>query len=199
MHKTILIAAIAAAGCCFPAFARDMPDHTITPGDTLRTVQDKKMADCISEKTGRTVENGDPITLQMICAPGYTQCVRKVTADTKSQVYASYGLPGGNHTGYCNSSQGCEVDHLISLELGGSNDEKNLWPEPYEGEEFNAHVKDRLENFLHAQVCTGQISLTTAQHEIATNWKESFARRIAPLDGLPSAPAAVMMPTSTQR
>ncbi len=26
-----------------------------------------------------------------------------------------------------------EVDHLVSLELGGSNDIRNLWPEPSAG------------------------------------------------------------------
>jgi hypothetical protein len=104
-----------------------------------------------------------------------------VTSAIKNRVYLSYGLIG-NHNGYCDSRQGCEVDHLVSLELGGSNDIKNLWPEPYEGEQFNAHVEDRLENYLHAEVCAGHISLTTAQKEIATNWKESFTRRIGQPD-----------------
>jgi hypothetical protein len=161
------------------------------PGDALANVQSEEMANCISTKTGRTVEEGDPITLQMICTPGYTQCVRKVSTATKNRVYSKYNL-AANHTGYCNSQQGCEVDHLISLELGGSNDIKNLWPEPYEGEEFNAHVKDRLENFLHAEVCAGHISLTKAQQEIATDWKKSFMRRIGQPDDEVSTPPALV-------
>jgi hypothetical protein len=181
MRKTTLMAALAAAVCCFPAFARDMPDAEKTPGNTLATVQTEEMANCISSKTGRTVEEGDPITLQMICTPGYTQCVRKVSPAIKNRIYLSYGLIG-NHNGYCDSRQGCEVDHLISLELGGSNDIKNLWPEPYEGEQFNAHVKDQLENFLHTQVCAGNISLTKAQKKIAANWKEAFTRRLGQPD-----------------
>src|SRR5260370_2198880 len=164
------MAAVAAAVSCSLAFARDMPDSAKTPGNALDTVQSEEMANCISGKTGRTVEEGDPITLQMICTPGYTQCVRKVSTAIKNRVYSSYGLVG-NHNGYCDGSQGCEVDHLISLELGGSNDIKNLWPEPYEGEQFNAHVKDRLENFLHSEVCAGPIPLTKAQQAIATDRK----------------------------
>ena len=85
----------------------------------------------------------------------------------KDAVYQSYGL-AGNHTGYCDTQQGCEVDHLISLELGGSNDQTNLWPQPYQGTPLNAHVKDQLENFLHAQTCAGNIALDQAQQEIAT-------------------------------
>jgi hypothetical protein len=177
MPTKFVMVVLAATVFCFPASARDMPDPDKTPGDVLETVQTDEMADCISNKTGRTVEQGDPITLPMICTPGYTQCVRKVSTATKNRVYANYDLPG-NHHGYCNSNQGCEVDHLVSLELGGSNDIKNLWPEPYQGERFNAHVKDRLENFLHAEVCAGRISLSRAQKEIAEDWKASFMQRI---------------------
>jgi len=163
------------------AFAIDLPDPNKTPGDALTKVPDERAADCISSKTGRSVSAGDTLTLQMVCASGYTQCVRKVSAATKRRVYMNYGLTG-NHTGFCNSDQGCEVDHLISLELGGSNDIKNLWPEPYENERFNAHVKDQLENFLHTEVCAGRISLKQAQKEISENWKESFTRRLGSPD-----------------
>ena len=50
-----------------------------------------------------------------------------------------------------------EVDHLISLELGGSNSIRNLWPQSYLTQPWNAHVKDRLENNLHAMVVSGQL------------------------------------------
>jgi hypothetical protein len=113
----------------------------------------------------------------MICTPGYTKCIRNVSTAVKKQVYASYGL-AGNHTGYCDSQQGCEIDHLISLELGGSNDARNLWPEPYQGEALNAHVKDRLENKMHADVCAGEVSLKDAQKEISTNWIDAYRKHI---------------------
>jgi hypothetical protein len=102
--------------------------------------------------------------------------VRNVSEATKKQVYASYHL-AGNHTGYCDVPTGCEVDHLISLELGGSNDAKNLWPEPYVGV-WNARMKDALENRLHSMVCKGQISLPDAQHAIATDWKGSWVKYV---------------------
>jgi len=57
----------------------------------------------------------------------------------------------------------------VSLELGGSNDIANLWPEaavPKPG----FHEKDKVENYLHNQVCNGSITLKQAQIEIATNW-----------------------------
>ena len=66
-----------------------------------------------------------------------------------------------------------EEDHFIPLELGGSpTDPKNLWPEPYETSipDGGAHAKDKVENYLHAEVCSGALTLEQAQHEIAEDW-----------------------------
>jgi hypothetical protein len=64
---------------------------------------------------------------------------------------------------------------LISLELGGSNSVKNLWPEAYDLD-WGARVKDALENKLHTMVCSGDISLERAQHEIATDWIAAYKK-----------------------
>jgi hypothetical protein len=70
---------------------------------------------------------------------------------------AAYGLAGQDPDGY-------ELDHLISLELGGAPaDPANLWPEPYLGER-TAKQKDRLESELHRRVCAGTLPLADAQH-----------------------------------
>lgn len=101
-------------------------------------------------------------TKDQICVMGYSKSVRNVTSQEKSQVYQEYGI---NH----HSAGEYEVDHLISLELGGSNDIANLWPEaaqPAPG----FHEKDGLENYLHAQVCSGAITLSQAQQEVSSNW-----------------------------
>ena len=97
-----------------------------------------------------------------ICVSGYSASVRNVSDTTKSKVFAEYGISAPPSGAY-------EVDHLIPLELGGSNDILNLWPEPYTGAD-NAHDKDTWENKLHAQVCAGSLSLATAQDEIIHWW-----------------------------
>jgi hypothetical protein len=61
-----------------------------------------------------------------------------------------------------------EIDHLVSLELGGSSSIRNLWPQSYVTEPQNAHVKDKLENVLHEPACSGKLSLEEAQKAIAT-------------------------------
>lgn len=110
-----------------------------------------------------------PVTRDDICVPGYTKKVRNVPADVKRQVYAEYGIASHKPGEY-------EVDHLISLELGGSNSIKNLWPQSYLTQPWNAHVKDALENELHDEVCSGKIDLATAQHDIATNWIAAYKK-----------------------
>src|SRR5262249_28241155 len=85
--------------------------------------------------------------------------------------YAAYGITSHQPREY-------EVDHLISLELGGSNSIKNLWPQSYLTQPYNAHVKDVLENKLHKMVCDGTIDLRTAQREIATNWIEAYRKYV---------------------
>jgi hypothetical protein len=112
---------------------------------------------------GATLE----VTTSDICVPGYTKKVRDVPAPVKRQVYAAYGIQTHAPRAY-------EIDHLIPLELGGSNAVTNLWPQSYQTQPWNAHVKDRLENALHRLVCAGQLPLDTAQRDIATDWIAAY-------------------------
>lgn len=103
------------------------------------------------------------VTTAQVCTPGYSQSVRNVPQSEKDKVYAEYDVTSHPTGAY-------EVDHLVSLELGGSNDIANLWPEaatPKPG----FHEKDKVENYLHSQVCSGNMPLKDAQAEIAKNWK----------------------------
>jgi hypothetical protein len=158
------------------ASAIELPDSTKTPGVPLHTVPEEA-AVCISHLMGKTVHAGQTITREIICTDKYTTCVRDVKEDEKKKVYENYGL-AGDHTGYCSGAEGCEIDHLISLELGGANDIKNLWPQPYEGAAFTAHMKDTLERRMHKMVCEGDLSLDEAQKEIRTNWIEAYKKHL---------------------
>lgn len=102
------------------------------------------------------------VTKQQVCTPGYSKTVRNVPEKLKKEVYASYGVIHHSRATH-------EVDHLIPLTLGGSNDIHNLWPQgamPYPG----FRQKDGLENRLRAMVCRGEISLEEAQIMISSNW-----------------------------
>jgi hypothetical protein len=69
-----------------------------------------------------------------------------------------------------------EVDHLVALVLGGSNDESNLWPETAAGA-YGSHEKDRLENELHNEVCAGSLALGHAQRLISGDWVKVYRSR----------------------
>ena len=74
-----------------------------------------------------------------------------------------------------------EEDHLIPLELGGNpSDPKNLWPEPYMTSiaDGGAHAKDKVENYLHDQVCSGAMPLAVAQQQIATDWYRVYVTAV---------------------
>ena len=101
------------------------------------------------------------VTAAQVCVSGYSAGVRSVSTAEKAQVYARYGVPWV--TGQD------EVDHFISLELGGDNALTNLWPEPYLPVP-GAHQKDTVENYLHAQVCKGAMTLQQAQQAITGDW-----------------------------
>jgi hypothetical protein len=101
-----------------------------------------------------------------ICTPGYSSKVRNVPTSTKDKVYGEYGITSHDPGQY-------EVDHLVALELGGSNSIANLWPEPAEPRP-GFHEKDKVEEYLHAQLCDGKLSLQQVQVQIATNWVEVF-------------------------
>lgn len=114
-----------------------------------------------------------PVSSQDFCVAGYSKKVRNVPAAVKRQVYAQYGI-----THHANGEY--EVDHLISLELGGSNSIRNLWPESYFTQPWNARVKDVLENELHRRICAGQMDTRTAQRLISTNWIAVYKQYIGP-------------------
>ena len=120
-----------------------------------------------------TLTPGDVLTTapEIICVRGYTKKVRNVPKNVKEEVYRIYGIQSYEPGDY-------EVDHLISLELGGSNSIRNLWPESYLTEPYNAHRKDALENKLHALVCSGDLSLVDAQIAIAKNWIAAYEKYV---------------------
>ena len=96
-----------------------------------------------------------------ICKKGWTATVRPPEPQTErfkyDVAYPAYGTPSAERT---------ELDHLVPLELGGSNDATNLWPE-YPP---TPNPKDKVEDALNAAVCEGRVSLTAAQDAIAADW-----------------------------
>jgi len=122
----------------------------------------------------------DPsITEAVVTSPNFTtRNFRDVPDSEKKADAKEYGVDWSQHSLY-------EFDHFISIEIGGSNDIKNLWPEPLHlnvnGFDEGAKTKDRIEDVLGRLVHVGTISLVEAQQEITTDWVAAYKQRIGPL------------------
>jgi hypothetical protein len=131
-----------------------LPDRSCTPGAVNPTV-----------------------TIEVLQDPAFrTSCIREQASSRseKNATYDSYNLTHPDHN--TGQTQTCELDHLISLELGGADTVDNIWPQcgrddvPLPARYFKR--KDSVENLLAAQVKAGTISLKEAQVGIATDWTQ---------------------------
>jgi|SRR5215467_677455 len=120
------------------------------------------------------------VTTEVLQAPSFrTACVRGHASSSaeKNHTYELYGVPHPDHN--TGQSQTCELDHLISLELGGADTADNIWPQcGPDGVALSERFfkrKDAVENFLAKQVREGKISLAEAQKGIATDWTQFLA------------------------
>jgi hypothetical protein len=117
------------------------------------------------------------LTLDVLKDPAFTtKCVRDqaTTRSEKADTYRWYGIPKPpNNTG---ANQTCELDHLISLELGGADTLENIWAQCGPSRVALAKRffkrKDTVENYLAKQVRDGKMSLADAQKGIATDWTQ---------------------------
>jgi len=114
-----------------------------------------------------------PASLTEVCSLSHEEVVMPVSPSERQRVFAEYGIPAAQSDRY-------EVDYLITPGLGGQDDIRNLWPEPYNAAQWNAHAKDALEERLHQMVCSHQLDLSVAQQAIATNWIAAYQKYVRP-------------------
>jgi hypothetical protein len=127
------------------------------------------------------------------CSPGayYSKLTKAVICSSSFRTSAIRHVPQSEKYGMVARSYGrmLEIDHIVSLELGGSNDIANLFPE-----KAAAHpgyrVKDRLENKLHDLVCAGD----TGRSSEPLRWADSTPWRRAGLIALWRGSRAAQIP-----
>ena len=187
--STVLVVLLILVSCSVP------PDVTNTPVSPAITYTPALPAVTNTPAPEPTVDPGDvpylpnpvwqpgvnnpdvnPDNIQTtICVSGYSSKIRppvSYTDQLKVQQIEQYGYSDTNPKDY-------EEDHLISLALGGDpRDPKNLWPQPRNTTPYNASTKDRLEDVLHKMVCSGQVPLDTARHEMATDWVAAYRKYV---------------------
>jgi hypothetical protein len=108
-------------------------------------------------------------TREDVCSAPVAEGFYPIPATLAYRVFEKYRIRNPGQRSY-------EVDYLITPALGGADDIRNLWPQPYASGEWNAHVKDALEDHLHHQVCSGVLDLETAQRDISTDWIAAYRK-----------------------
>ena len=107
------------------------------------------------------------VTSEELCAG--TRHTRAISAEMRREVLAAY------HVGHTPEAH-YELDYLVTPELGGATDARNLWPQAYASPIWNARVKDELEQLLPRLVCSGQLDLETAQRDMAVDWIAAYKK-----------------------
>jgi hypothetical protein len=123
-----------------------LPNRSLTPGATRRV-----------------------IGISDVCSMAHEEVVAEVSASLRQEVFQKYGIVNAHASDY-------EIDYLIPPGLGGVGTIRNLWPEPYTSRTWNARVKDALEERLHEMVCEGELDLSAAQRDIATDWIAAYKK-----------------------
>lgn len=179
LAAVLLLTAIA-AGVIY--FAAHMKDWAPSAKPALQTQGHRGPADIYPNPEITPGAINSDITqeniYQTICNPEWsTKSERPPTSYTnrlKREGFEQYNDTDRNPADY-------EEDHLIPLEIGGNpTDPKNLWPEPYSTSipDGGARHKDKVENYLHTQVCSGGMTLAAAQHAIVEDWYEIYLTQI---------------------
>jgi hypothetical protein len=132
-----------------------------------------------------------PVSLSDVCRGGSSDKNRVVPVSVQREVFRKYGIPNARPEDY-------EVDYLITPELGGADDITNLWPQPFSAANWNAYVKDALEDRLHEMVCDGKLDLSIAQHDIATDWIGAYKKYVNPGNAMAKDPADLEDRETTQ-
>ena len=102
----------------------------------------------------------------------------RIASTDVREVCATDGLPG---SAYSRSHRvvkrrgvpGHQLDHIISLALGGADVEANIQLQPLDGP-WNAHDKDRLEIALAREVCRYHTMALHDAQDMLYHWREAY-------------------------
>jgi hypothetical protein len=119
------------------------------------------------------------VTLNDIKQHGFSATVRDVPESVKHQVLRAYGVDPATV-----KPHEFEIDHVVELACGGSNDPHNLWPQYFHlnvgGRDMGAIEKDKVEKKALAGVRDGSLDLAATQKQLAADWTVLYRKLVAP-------------------
>src|SRR4051812_31195976 len=100
-----------------------------------------------------------------VCAADFEASAKPIAKWQREQALERYGKRPEDFTG--------ELDHLIPVSLGGTNDPENVWPIP-SSKDMGPEQKKALDVKLHQLVCDKTIKLKDAQDAIRKDWVKAY-------------------------
>ncbi len=150
-------------GAINPAVTADNLDQTICN----KTLFDKHGAPVPVGNDGKPLKPGFTWVHLQRPSTGYTNKI-------KFALMAAAGISRSDSAKY-------ELDHLWSIEAGGSpTDPRNLWLQPYVNP-YGAKLKDRLENRIHDRICARATTIEQGGHDLTFDWIEAYAAILGPV------------------
>ena len=105
------------------------------------------------------------VKMEQLCAPDFAASLKPASDWQRNQALERYGLRPEGFSG--------ELDHLVPVSLGGSNDPDNLWPFHASGV-FTLEAKQALASKLLGMVCARKLSLKDAQDAFRKDWTLAY-------------------------
>lgn len=104
-----------------------------------------------------------------VCAADFEASVKPIAKWQRDQALERYGKRPEDFTG--------DLDHLIPISLGGTNDPDNLWPIP-SNKDMGPDQKKALDLKLHELVCAKTLTLKAAQDAIKKDWVKAYTQYV---------------------
>ena len=108
------------------------------------------------------------LPMEVVMNPGYAAANRRVPGWIRVKVFSRYGIGRKEWSFY-------DIDHLVPLSLGGTNELNNLWPHAWTSL-FNPRKKAKLEGRLRLMVKRKRLQLKEAQQLLMTDWIAAYQR-----------------------
>jgi hypothetical protein len=108
-----------------------------------------------------------------ICKHQYVDKINsQISKKTSTEVFAEYAIAKKKRSDFA-------IDHLVPIDLGGTNAISNLWPIPLKGT-ATAQRKAVVDAAVHKSMCAGFISLAAAQGLFNASWANVDTDLITP-------------------
>jgi hypothetical protein len=101
-----------------------------------------------------------------ICEAGFVRGVKPASSREQADALERYGIRPESFKG--------DLEHLVPVALGGSNDPDNLYPFHTNSNELTLEAKHQLADKLQAMVCSGKLSLKEAQAAFKKDWTKAY-------------------------